>query len=253
MTATSEPVESSANVPALLSSVGFLEELSLEEDYAKGSLFISGNPAGEDEHYVEIDETTGKYLLVSREAVETGVADTVADDDYWAETQFYLAQLGASADECADYRVSRVMLRSYDNAEHAVHGKVAVKTQPLEKAIFVHRTVNGIRVLQNKFLFKYHLDGRLRKIFGRWERLDYEKSQFQSKYDTVEKVLDAVVQGLVTWDINPFFDEGISMLTVYSTETTADGDRVLDMKVLVRVPKDDGAGGHVFEAVLVDI
>jgi hypothetical protein len=240
------------HVSAFIGSVPFLAEQGLGEEYVDGTLNVFGDPAAESGYVAVVDAAKGSYYAKSWEMPVAGTPSGISKEDLLMEAKYYIGLLGASVDEMGDVRVTRLMRRTLSDHVPGTGATSAMSAVPLEHVVYIHRSINGIRVPADKFVVSFFLDGRVRKVSGQWRSVNYGASQFVSAYESEEEIVEAVVDFLVEQKINPYSAHKIRLMTVY--DVVPEGDSlVLDLKLGVRVPKESGDGGYTPESYLVDI
>ena len=241
--------EQEADVEALLLDVEFLAE----ESWSPGSLnaqhtVLIGDKSSEDGYYVAIDKTTGRYVVKNSEIPEPGVADAISDSEYWGLTTPHLADIGVSLGQ-TETRIMTVARQSAVAEDLKLYGKDAITVDYLAKDVYVYRSIGGIRVRGSRLRFQFFLDGRLRKIIGRWQKINMTKVQLTSDFESEDAVLEAVAQKLAAEGVDPALGKNIRLHTTYSLVPTDDaGVYGLDMRLEISAPGPiDGDSPQAFE------
>jgi hypothetical protein len=227
-----------ASLPFLHSSAN--RALTRVDDY----LFELGDPAADRGPYVRIDERKGLIVATSRQIPTGRVLDgpRIGDDELNAHCRQaaldYLDLLHIQNDEVEISKVTSLLAKQRpiaDGAPSELAGKPPITIRELEKLVYVQRSIRGIPVVPSRLVFSFNLDGTLRKVAGRWPKIDYQRSQFVSELSSDADAVQRAVQALVDRRVDPFSAGKIRLFTIYESIPVARGQHLLDLRLIINL------------------
>lgn len=161
--------------------------------------------------------------------------DTFSSKEVVAEnTRRLLRSLGARDEELV------VEPRSLAASTVSADG-VTEEDLVVARKVFCRREIGGIRVLGDKIVASFTVDGQLRKVLGRWTPINYAESRLAStitEHDLVDRALNKIVDLGVT----PTSTLWLKIGTGFRTDEYAPGRYRLVLVGLIDVAHDNGKG-----------
>lgn len=197
-----------------------------------------GSQKDESIPYVLYDIYNGEYDISSAELPST-VDFNISDEQYISMTNEYLQVLGVDANEIGVAAVVPFNMQKMD----ITGSNPNVDIITLEKVMYIHRQAGSITVVDDRLIFSYHLDGRIRKLSGKWSPIDYQNSQWVSTYGSVERVVNNAIREMIRNNVNPLHEEEKIILRTSYRTTMEDDITTLNMVLLIYTSASNSLGG----------
>jgi hypothetical protein len=238
-TAAAAPNEFKRPIPYRFEPYSFLSNLDSLLPDPVGELVLQDGrfePATESSNQiVRVDATNERFVIRSAAG---SVADNISalratDEDLKARTLSFMDALGAEPSEMSlDVRDLTRSYRDTSGANPTIHSEV------FARKVFVDRNVRGIPIVEDGVVLTYTVDGRFKKMIGRWQSVDYDSSRLGTSL-TDAAVLDRGIQALVAQKLQPTLHHAPSVRLAYFRELTHPDRLVLRGEVAL-APKNDG-------------
>jgi hypothetical protein len=115
--------------------------------------------------------------------------------------------------------------------------------------------MNGIPVLNNRLAFVYENDGDLRSINGKWHKIDYSKSQYNTEI-TLNDIVDMATRIAISKKVNPDYLNAIKFNTGYIVEKNVEGYFVLNLILEMSMDNKnmgDDRDNMPYDSLIIDI
>ena len=154
------------------------------------------------------------------------------DEDLYKRSVELLKSFGGNKSEETQYDVRYLMVSRKIRPEPLSSNQDMqiqdIPPEKLAKKVFIQRNIGNIPVVGDKLVFSYTLDGKFRKMLGKWHHIDYENSKMSSSISEdlfVEKALDNLQEN----DVNASTTEYIRLRTIFSLKKTQSGNHAVDL------------------------
>lgn len=146
-------------------------------------------------HDIEVHMSDIAVLVRGADRYVRAVPSPVRDEAVLAQAMDLAKSLGAVPQETRpDVRVLAVASRL--NRPGALPGP----SVQLGKKVFLDRAIGNVEVAGQRLVMTFNLDGRLRKVRGRWTPIDYARSRLRSQLtqaEFIERAVSALVNAKV--------------------------------------------------------
>jgi len=143
-----------------------------------------------------------------------------------------LEAIGARPDEMETHHIAFRARRSKPHKNLSSAPPSA--PEKMSKKVYFDRSIGGIPIKGDKIVFTFSLDGRFRKMIGKWRRIDYGASTMSSSLSE-EQFLSVSVEQLLVAGVDPDDAFPIYLGTTYVPYEISPGVFAVDLKGVARI------------------
>lgn len=193
--------------------------------------------------------TDSKVLVRGPHDFIPGPSGQIPDADFVEVAENLMRGLGATKDEWGEPYLFRMGQGTRSEEE----GPQPVQDAALVQLVRYDRTVGGIPVRGNRMTFGFHLDGSFEDMRGRWQPINFSKSDLAttlSEDDVKRQGIEALLnEGLLRKPgLDPPEDPPIAIETFYVTSfDAASGQYVLDLRAEAAAYLGEGEGAATLD------
>jgi hypothetical protein len=239
------PTEQRADTQAAFDPLAFVA--ILEESTGITGFNVTEESANEwaaetEHHAVRVWLKDMRVEMRDRRGYDAGLTRPANDVELLQQARELLAALGAFEEETA-WCGLRNLVSSYKPKAQPEGPRTASDARPRWRAtkVFCQRTVGGIPVDGDSMVASFASDGSLRKLLGKWRRIDYAHSQLTTTL-TVEQFVEKALDALLAWGGGLESDRPIRLGTRYVAREVAIGLFVLELRGVAAI-EIAGPGG----------